>query len=328
VTVRFSKAGHLGVLPTVVRDSLTNNQSYRNEIEMAHVLENPYKLQFFPDLKSQIETAQMYAIKIVDLEYLHECGRQGKKLNPDNFILQSFTVDVESKYRINTDIPSSLDPRVQSVIQELFDQKELDRSLVDMGMDVRKMKLVTQDKIKQAYGILQEVESKLNPSPTQTKDQHEAVLRRLADSFYELIPHAAPSDGGKLPVIKSTDAIKDKSSLLGSLTDLEIAQRLIAENGADSLNMNPIDVNYRKLRTKIVPLEQYRAEHELIKKCAPSLPLKQRFAHSKRAFFLFLFFSMVINTFSNEFKFTVELQNVFEIERFVYLNLNEQWRVC
>jgi poly [ADP-ribose] polymerase 1 len=54
--------------------------------------------------------------------------------------------------------------------------------------------------------------------------------------------------------------------------------------------MNPIDVNYRKLRTTIVPLEAYRAEFDLISK-------------------------MVKNTQSNEFKFRVELDEIFEVER-------------
>lgn len=78
---------------------------------------------------------------------------------------------------------------------------------------------------------------------------------------------------------------------LQTLTDIEIAQRLInASGGPDTLNMSPIDINYRKLRAKIVPLEAYRAEYNLISQ-------------------------MVQNTQSTEFKFHVELEEVFEVER-------------
>lgn len=37
------------------------------------------------------------------------------------------------------------------------------------------------------------------------------------------------------------------------------------QTDSTNLNMNPIDVNYRKLRAKIVELASYRAEYQLIK---------------------------------------------------------------
>jgi len=54
--------------------------------------------------------------------------------------------------------------------------------------------------------------------------------------------------------------------------------------------MNPIDVNYRKLRCQIVPLERYRSEYQLIEE-------------------------MVRQTQSDSFKFTVQIENVFELSR-------------
>jgi len=63
------------------------------------------------------------------------------------------------------------------------------------------------------------------------------------------------------------------------------------ERGDDeNLNMNPDDINYRKLRCEIVPLEKYRAEYQLIE-------------------------DMVKQTQSRSFKFTVEVDQVFEISR-------------
>jgi len=84
--------------------------------------------------------------------------------------------------------------------------------------------------------------------------------------------------------------IKEKSKLLESVTDIEIAQRLMREKGEEDLNMNPIDINYRKLRCQIVPLERYRAEYRIIEE-------------------------MVTQTQSNSFKFTVQIENIFEISR-------------
>lgn len=80
--------------------------------------------------------------------------------------------------------------------------------------------------------------------------------------------------------------------MLTTLTDIEIAQRLMRQSGdaSSELNMNPIDIKYRKLRTKITPLEAYQQEYSIIQQ-------------------------MVENTQSTVFPFTIELQGVYEIDR-------------
>lgn len=125
----------------------------------------------------------------------------------------------------------------------MFDDKEIDRSLVDMGLDVRKIKLIDQNTISNAYNILKEIESKLQPAVGQTPEQHQNEyvtlsipisnsivicfvcviynylfyrffsirLMRLSEKFYQLIPHTQNSP----PVIKSIESIKEKSELLG-----------------------------------------------------------------------------------------------------------------
>jgi len=168
----------------------------------------------------------------------------------------------------------------------LFDQTAIDRDLVDLGVDVRKINQVTQQSIKEAWGVLKTLEGKLLPAPSQTKQQHESELTRISNLFYNLIPHR-----GDTPPIKTSDQIKSKSMMLEAVTDIEIAQRLMKEKGADSdLNMNPIDINYRKLRAEMTPLEEYRSEYRLIR-------------------------DMIANTQSTEFKFKIELDEVFEVVR-------------
>eukprot|EP01129_Flabellula_baltica_P002999 TRINITY_DN12865_c0_g1_i1.p1 TRINITY_DN12865_c0_g1~~TRINITY_DN12865_c0_g1_i1.p1 ORF type:complete len:501 (-),score=112.46 TRINITY_DN12865_c0_g1_i1:47-1489(-) len=253
--------------------------------EVADILHNPYKLQFFPELKDDVDFAITYSIPIVDDSYIDDCISRRSVLNTSDYLIEAFIVDVESRYKVKEDVPSNLDPRVQEIVNLLFDQQELDRSLVDMGMDVRKMKLVTEEHIRSAFRILKELEGNLQPGPNQSETEHEKDLSRMSEQFYSLIPHR-----GSTPVIKTTDAIKEKSKLLDSLTDIEIAQRLMSERGEEDLNMNPIDVNYRKLRCEINPLERYRSEYQLIE-------------------------DMVNNTQSDEFDFEVEVDTVFEIDR-------------
>lgn len=253
--------------------------------EMAFAYENPYKLQFMPAFQKDIETAQMYSIPIVTDSWLDE-SLTAKRLLPTNtFIIPNFVVDVEAKFGVNKASQSSLDPRVQKVVSMLFDQKEIDRSLVDLGVDVRQIANITEKTIKDAWGVLKSLESQLQPSPTQTKSQHEAQLNSVSNTFYNLIPHR-----GATPPIKTSEQIKEKSSLLEALTDIEIATRLMKQKGQDEMNMSPIDINYRKLRCDIVPLEEYRSEYQMIRE-------------------------MVNNTQSNQFKYKIELDQVFEIKR-------------
>ena len=49
-------------------------------------------------------------------------------------------------------------------------------------------------------------------------------MKQLSDQYYRLIPHTSAT-----AVIKSADQLKEKSSQLEALTDIEIAQRLLNE---------------------------------------------------------------------------------------------------
>jgi len=241
---------------------------------------------FFPDLKEQVNLCITYSIPIVHDNYIDDCIARNQRLPVDNHVIREFLVDVESRFLVKTDVPSNLDPRVQELINLLFDQREIDSSLVDLGMDVRRVHLITQDSIKEAFGVLKRLESKITPSPNQSPDEHEMELGGISGQFYDIIPHR-----GDRSVIKTIDTIKEKSKLLESLIDIEIAQRLMREKGGEEeLNMNPIDVNYRKLRCELFPLERYRSEYRLIE-------------------------DMVINTQSDAFKWDIEIDTVFEVIR-------------
>lgn len=106
----------------------------------------------------------------------------------NGYIIPGFLLDTERKFEVKRDAESLLDlvcrlqittqvrKRVQTIVNMLFDQKEIDRSLVDIGVDVRRISQVNQQTIKDAWNILKSLEGQLQPSPTQTKQQHEAEL--------------------------------------------------------------------------------------------------------------------------------------------------------
>lgn len=264
--------------------------------DVAFIIENPYKLQFSPELKTQIEDAQTYNVPVVESSFIAECVKAGRYMSSlEDFVIPQFVEDIEAKYRIKNDVPSSLDPRVQELVANLFDQQTMDDSLVDLGLDVRKMKLIDQGSITSAFETLKQIEASLSPEPGQSAAAHETKLNNLSQSFYQRIPHKDVLP----PTIKTSEAIKQKSAMLMTLIDIEIAQRLLRESNAaigstaqtQELNMNPLDVKYRKLRTKIVPLESYQQEYSVIQK-------------------------MVENTQSKDFQFSsVSLEGVYEIER-------------
>lgn len=254
--------------------------------EMGFTLGNAYKCQFLPDFVRDVTTAQTYSKPIVLDSYVDDCIMKKQLLSFDSYIIPAFLIDTEAKFKLKAEAPSSLDPRVQQLVQLLFDQNSIDRDLVDLGVDVRRISQVTQKSISDAWSILKQLEGKLVALPTQTKQQHEDELSRISNLFYNLIPHR-----GDTPAIKSADQIKAKSSLLESLTDVEIALRMMKEKGTDAeMNMSPIDVKYRKLRAELTPLEDYRSEYQLIKEA-------------------------IANTQSTEFKFKIELDEVFEVVR-------------
>lgn len=258
--------------------------------DVALILDNPYKLQFAPELRTQIDTAQMYNIPIIDSGYINDCVKENRLLNAEDYAISELKVDIEAKYRIKSDVPSALDPRVQELIQNLFNQSTMDASLVDLGLDVRKIPLINQTTISQAFSVLKRIEESLSPAPGQSDAEHGSKLSSLSTEFFSLIPHAGGASS-QAP-IKTAEMIKEKASMLTTLTDLEIAQRLMRQSGDASaeVNMNPLDIKYRKLRTVITPLEAYQQEYSLIQK-------------------------MVDNTQSNEFPYTIELEGVYEIER-------------
>eukprot|EP01128_Nolandella_sp_AFSM9_P005618 TRINITY_DN2749_c0_g1_i1.p1 TRINITY_DN2749_c0_g1~~TRINITY_DN2749_c0_g1_i1.p1 ORF type:complete len:494 (+),score=79.30 TRINITY_DN2749_c0_g1_i1:2-1483(+) len=258
--------------------------------EMALVHQDPYKIQFFPDLTQAIHDAHFHSVPVVDDVFLSRCIQAGKLLDVNSYLIPKFKVDTESKYRVKEHAESALDPRVQDVIERLFDKNTINRSVVDLGVDVAKMSAITAASIKSAYSVLNQIEGKLQPAPGQTVSAHEAELKQLTQKYYTLIPHKDVSS-----VIKSLPQLKDKAAQLAALTDIEIAQRLMKQKGTSAdLNMSPIDVNYRKLRLELSPVEVYRAEYAIIS-------------------------DMVLKTQSTEFfqgkKYDIELIDVFEVAR-------------
>jgi hypothetical protein len=91
-------------------------------------------------------------------------------------------------------------------VQLLFDQNSIDRDLVDLGVDVRRISQVTQKSISDAWSILKQLEGnsplrvlvlrysrakflgKLVALPTQTKQQHDDEYAVILVFVHEFRP--------------------------------------------------------------------------------------------------------------------------------------------
>jgi len=86
-------------------------------------------------------------------------------------------------------------------------------------------------------------------------------LLRLTNQFYTLIPH----DFGikEPPLISDKDELQKKMKLMEALIDIEIATTLMKQGGGEG--ESKVDVNYKKLNTNLVPLNEDDPDYQMCK---------------------------------------------------------------
>jgi len=248
--------------------------------EMASVYGNPYKLQFFPDFENQVEMANVYHIPIVNGSFLQACIDAGKIVEVGPFLIFGGLAK-------QVDTQSNLDPRVQEIVKLIFDKTAQQQAIVDMNLDSSRVMTITAANIQAAYSLLSETEKYIQmKSVKKTQDEATQKLSSLSQKFYSLIPHT------KTPTIDSTAVMKEKLSMLEALTDIEIANRLMQDSGkVGRYSVNPMDINYKKLKTRITPLNRFTQEYDIICNCVKN-------THAE------------IHSY-----FNVELDDIFEVDR-------------
>jgi poly [ADP-ribose] polymerase len=160
-------------------------------------------------------------------------------------------------------LPSYLDPRVQDIVNLMFDVTMIKRQMQDMSIDVKKMPLgkLTRSHIQRGYEVLRKIEEVLKKD----EDTKEFQLLNLSSQFYTLIPHIFPQDK-KPPIIDSYNALKAKMNQIESLLDIQIASTLMSEEAPQYTSMNPIDANYKKLGIELKPVNRLGREWKLLNK--------------------------------------------------------------
>lgn len=142
---------------------------------------------------------------------------------------------------------SKLDRRVQNLMSLIFDIKSINRALVDIGYDAKKMPLgkLSQNNIIQGLEILKEIEAVLDHSKT-------GDVSALTGRFYNLIPHDFGFQHMSKFLINTAAKLKEKVEMLDAISDMKIASTFLAHYDEG----NPVDEYYEKLNINLTPLEK------------------------------------------------------------------------
>lgn len=161
--------------------------------------------------------------------------------------------------------PCSLPKATQDLIKVIFDNDMFKETLTSYKIDVKKMPLgkISKAGLAKGFEVLEEIEEELKkPKPSN------ATLSTLSSRFYTLIPHefgrAVP------PAISDKEHLQNKMDLLEVLGDIAFAQQLLNKNkgGEEAEEVtevdHPYDVNYKKLKNEINPIDKNSDDYKLI----------------------------------------------------------------
>lgn len=154
------------------------------------------------------------------------------------------TQDEDSKRPVEH---SKLDQRVQDFINLIFDLKAMNQVLAEIGYDSKKMPLgkLSSNHLKQGLEILKDIEAVL-------ENREDGELDQLSSKFYSLIPHDFGFRRMSEFVINSKEKLKEKISMINSLTDMKIATKILESKSVGA----PVDEHYSKLNAHIEPIDR------------------------------------------------------------------------
>ncbi|KAL8613750.1 hypothetical protein ACOMHN_029607 [Nucella lapillus] len=148
---------------------------------------------------------------------------------------------------------SKLAKSVQDLICLIFDVDQMKKAMMEFEIDMKKMPLgkLSKRQIESAYKVLTELQNLVTKKGTQTQ------FVDATNRFYTLIPHDFGM--GKIKVLDTEDAIKNKTEMLDNLLEIEVAYSLL--RGGDA-GEDPIDSHYQKLKCALQPVDKKDANYK------------------------------------------------------------------
>ncbi|XP_056334691.1 poly [ADP-ribose] polymerase 2 [Danio aesculapii] len=152
--------------------------------------------------------------------------------------------------------PCQLHSKVQSLLELICDLKAMEECVLEMKFDTKKAPLgkLTAEQIRAGYASLKRIEECLK------KKGSNKELLDACNQFYTRIPH----DFGLRtpPIIRSEEELKEKISLLETLSDIQIAVKMVQSNVQS--DEHPLDRQYHSLNCQLQPLDSDSKEYKVI----------------------------------------------------------------
>lgn len=164
----------------------------------------------------------------------------------------------EEEFLQSLEKKSKLDPKVESLVEFLFNENTILDTMKEMEIDIGKLPLgkISRKQIESGYEVLEEIESELkNSNPSLQK------LIEASNKFYTLIPHDFGNE--RPPIIQDSRLLQKKYDLLGVLGDIEVVANMLKQKG-DNFNLTLIEKNYQLLANDIDPLSPLSSEWKRI----------------------------------------------------------------
>ncbi|CAI2362094.1 unnamed protein product [Moneuplotes crassus] len=170
--------------------------------------------------------------------------------------------DTEPQKKKESVLPSS----VQDLLRFIFDMKMIEKSVVKVGFNVKKLPLgkLSKATITKGYEVLRKIDQEMKNLGSQ------ATLGTLSSEFYSIIPHDFGFAKLSQFVINTKEKLKDKLELVEALGDIQIAAEIMNDANKDNSDKNELDAKYDMMKCKIVPLDKDHQDYDNLVKTITS----------------------------------------------------------
>lgn len=171
--------------------------------------------------------------------------------------------DDEDATKVANDVvlydPCTLDAKTQELMEFIFSEDMFKSAMSKMALDLDKMPLgkLSPSQIQRGADVLEEIKEAIENGAKRKE------LSNLSSRFYQVIPHCF---GRRVPpVINSSQMLQEKMELMDILSDIEVAQGILAEEiDAGPKQPHPADVNYEKIKSDLKLVSPASDEHKKI----------------------------------------------------------------
>jgi len=121
-----------------------------------------------------------------------------------------------------TEVKSKLHPKLQELMNFITNMKDIEKSVVEIGYDIKKLPLgqLTDDTIKKGASKLKEIEDAIKAKSNSTK------LAELSNEFYRIIPHDFGFQNMSNFIIKDLKTVHEKMNMVQSLKDIAVTAKV------------------------------------------------------------------------------------------------------